>query len=210
MTKRNTKKRFVFEFDSLQMALFFAGALTICLLAFAIGLQVGVKKGKLEFKEAALKKDLRYKIKAPSLLSSNKKKNKLKSTKKPAPSPAPSIETVIAASAEKKSVKKIVRTSPSTSTSKKAVKPTVKESELQKKGRYFIQVAAFRDAADAENEASKLNKKGYKTLIVKAEIPNKGTYHRVRLGPFTSLKKAKSFAAKLEKKENISTYIAKD
>ena len=75
---KKTEKKFFFEFDSLQMVLFFAGLLTICLLAFAVGLKVGVKKGKEELIAQAKKKDLRYKIKAPSLLSENKKTNKVK------------------------------------------------------------------------------------------------------------------------------------
>lgn len=41
-------------------------------------------------------------------------------------------------------------------------------------------------------------------------MPGKGTYHRVRLGPFKSLDKAKAFALKFEKKEKVSTYIPID
>lgn len=196
------------------MTLFFAGLLTICLLAFAVGLKVGVKKGKAELSAEVQKKDLRYKIKAPSLLKANKEPKKVKVEKKK----APSIETVIAASADNKSIsgaegkaeKQIARKAPPKATVKKTVKKTIKKEKVNKKGGYFVQVAAFRAAGDAKNEAKKLSQKGYKTIIVKAEIPGKGTYHRVRLGPFASLDEAKAFALKFEKKEKVSTYIPAD
>ncbi len=211
---KKTEKKFFFEFDNLQMALFFAGLLTICLLAFAVGLKVGVKKGKEELIAEARKKDLRYKIKAPSLLNANKKPKKVKVEKKK----TPSIETVIAASADKKSLsasegkteKQIARKAPSKAAVKKAVKKTLKKEKIDKKGGYYVQVAAFRAAGDAKTEAKKLSQKGYKTVIVKADVPGKGTYHRVRIGPFASLKEAKTFAAKFEKKEKVSTYIPAD
>jgi cell division septation protein DedD len=211
---KKTNKKFFFEFDNLQMTLFFAGLLTICLLAFAVGLKVGVKKGKEELGVEAQKKDLRYKIKAPSLLNADKKPKKVKVEKKK----VPSIEMVIAASADKKSLsgaerkaeKQIARKTPSKTAVKKTVKKTLKKEKSNKKGGYFVQVAAFRAAGDAKSRAAKLSKKGYKTVIVEADVPGKGTYHRVRLGPFNSLEEAKSFAIKFEKKENVSTYIPAD
>ncbi len=201
------------------MTLFFAGLLTICLLAFAVGLKVGSKQGKEELIAEAQKKDLRYKIKAPSLLNANKKPKKVKPKKvKVEKKKATSIETVIAASADKKDIsgaagkaeKQIARKSSSKIAVKKAVKKTLKKEKSNKKGGYFVQVAAFRAAGDAKTKAKKLSKKGYKTVIVKAEVPGKGTYHRVRLGPFASLEEAKAFALKFEKKEKVSTYIPLD
>ena len=193
------------------MVLFFVGLLTVCLLSFAVGLKVGVKKGKEELSAEAQKSDLRYKIKAPSLLKANKKPNKVNIEKKK----APSIEAVIAASADKNSLsgaeekaeKQIASKPPSKVALNKTVKKTLKKEKVNKKGGYFVQVAAFRAAGDAESRAKKLSQKGYKTVIVKADVPGKGTYHRVRLGPFASLDEAKAFALKFEKKEKVSTYI---
>jgi cell division septation protein DedD len=213
---KKTEKKFFFEFDNMQMVLFFAGLLTVCLLSFAVGLKVGVKKGKEELSAEAKKNDLRYKIKAPSLLKTNKKPNKVKPNKvNIEKKKAPSIEAVIAASADKKSIsvgeEKTDEQVASKPTSKVALNKTVKKSfkkeKINKKGGYFVQVAAFRAAGDAENRAKKLSQKGYKTVIVKADVPGKGTYHRVRLGPFASLDEAKAFALKFEKKEKVSTYI---
>lgn len=208
---KKTEKKFFFEFDNMQMVLFFVGLLTVCLLSFAVGLKVGVKKGKEELSAEAQKSDLRYKIKAPSLLKANKNPNKVNIEKKK----APSIEAVIAASADKNSLsgaeekaeKQIASKPPSKVALNKTVKKTLKKEKVNKKGGYFVQVAAFRAAGDAESRAKKLSQKGYKTVIVKADVPGKGTYHRVRLGPFASLDEAKAFALKFEKKEKGSTYI---
>ena len=210
---KKTEKKFFFEFDNLQMALFFAGLLTVCLLSFAIGLKIGVKKGREELSAEAKKSDLRYKIKAPSLLKAYNKPKKVR-VEKDNPS---SIETVIAAAVDDKSasgsgkkVEKQIAGNPAKAAVSDTVKKTLKKETINKKRAYFVQVAAFRAAGDAEERAKKLSSKGYKTVIVKADVPGKGTYHRVRLGPFASLNEAKAFALKFEKKEKVSTYIPID
>ena len=70
-----------------------------------------------------------------------------------------------------------------------------------------MQVAAFRDSDDARRQAKELADKGYNVIVIKADIPGKGIWHRVRLGPFETLDEAKSFAIEFERKENIKTYI---
>lgn len=172
---KKTEKKFFFEFDNMQMALFFAGLLTVCLLSFAVGLKIGVKKGREELSAEAQKSDLRYKIKAPSLLKANKNPKKVKVEKKK----APSIEAVIAASADKKSIsvaegeektdKQVASKPPSKVAVNNSVKKIRKKEKINKKGAYFVQVAAFRAAGDAEARAKKLSQKGYKTIIVKAD-----------------------------------------
>jgi len=212
-TMKNTEKKFFFEFDNLQMALFFAGLLTVCLLSFAVGLKLGVKKGREELSAEAKKSDLRYKIKAPSLLKTDNKPKKLRVEK----DNPPSIEKVIAAAVDDKGAsgseektEKQIAVNPAKAAANKTVKEALKKERINKKRAYFVQVAAFRAAGDAEERVKKLSGKGYKAVIVKADVPGKGTYHRVRLGPFSSLDEAKAFALKFEKKEKVSTYIPAD
>ena len=197
------------------MALFIAGLLIVCMLAFAVGLKVGVKNYKEEISVEAQKKDLRYKIKAPSLLAKEEpervKPERVKIEK-------PSIETVIEAASEKKALsgtdekagKEIAGKGPSGAKPKEKVKDLPEKGKIDKKGGYFVQVAAFRAEADAQKRVKKLSQKGYKAVIVKADVPGKGTYHRVRIGPFAALDEAKAFALKFEKKEKVSTYIPAD
>jgi cell division septation protein DedD len=55
---------------------------------------------------------------------------------------------------------------------------------------YAVQVAARRSLDDAKREASEVTRRysalfgGTRPYIVKADVPGKGTYYRVRFGPF--------------------------
>lgn len=50
---------------------------------------------------------------------------------------------------------------------------------------YLIQAGAFPNAEDADNLKARLALMGYEASILAVDIPNKGTWHRVRLGPYT-------------------------
>jgi cell division protein FtsN len=66
---------------------------------------------------------------------------------------------------------------------------TVTEKEIKenamtvKKDSYFLQVGAFPDEADADNMKAKLALQGFEAVVQTATIPEKGVYHRVRVGP---------------------------
>lgn len=49
---------------------------------------------------------------------------------------------------------------------------------------YFLQVGAFQKAADADNLKAKLALSGLEAGVQEVSIPDKGTMHRVRVGPF--------------------------
>lgn len=49
---------------------------------------------------------------------------------------------------------------------------------------FFLQVGAFQKAADADNLKAKLALTGLETSVQEVSIPDKGTMHRVRVGPF--------------------------
>jgi cell division protein FtsN len=49
---------------------------------------------------------------------------------------------------------------------------------------FFLQVGAFQKAADADNLKAKLALTGLETTVQEVNIPEKGTMHRVRVGPF--------------------------
>jgi cell division protein FtsN len=52
------------------------------------------------------------------------------------------------------------------------------------KDKFFVQAGSFSNEGDAEKLKAKLALLGMEASLQKADIPNKGTYHRVRLGPF--------------------------
>ncbi len=49
---------------------------------------------------------------------------------------------------------------------------------------YYLQAGAFPNAEDADNLKARLALMGYEASIQTAEIPDKGVWHRVRLGPY--------------------------
>ena len=70
---------------------------------------------------------------------------------------------------------------------------TVTEQEINdnaltvKKDSYFLQVGAFTDEADADNMKAKLALQGFEAVVQTATIPDKGVWHRVRVGPLSDI-----------------------
>ena len=62
----------------------------------------------------------------------------------------------------------------------------VKESAV-KKDNYFLQVGAFQNEADADNMKAKLALQGFEAVVQTATIPEKGVWHRVRVGPLNDI-----------------------
>jgi cell division protein FtsN len=52
---------------------------------------------------------------------------------------------------------------------------------------YYIQVGSFQNPADADNHKAQLAIIGLESSVEPTTIPDKGTWYRVRVGPFTKL-----------------------
>jgi cell division protein FtsN len=50
----------------------------------------------------------------------------------------------------------------------------------------YLQVGAFQKRADADNLRARLAMLGFEAGVVAGEVPDKGTMHRVRVGPFAN------------------------
>jgi len=55
------------------------------------------------------------------------------------------------------------------------------------RGVYFIQAGAFQNPADADNQKAKIAILGFESSVEPTTLPDKGTWYRVRLGPYTTL-----------------------
>jgi cell division protein FtsN len=70
---------------------------------------------------------------------------------------------------------------------------TVTEQEVKnnsltvKKDNYFLQIGAFQNEADADNMKAKLALQGFEAVVQTATIPEKGVWHRVRVGPLSDI-----------------------
>lgn len=82
----------------------------------------------------------------------------------------------VKASAPKESAVKTAAPKPATTAEPKAeaMKPA------------WLQVGAFKDEGDADNLKAKLALLGVESRILTSDVPDKGIWHRVRVGPFNS------------------------
>ncbi len=78
---------------------------------------------------------------------------------------------------------------------------TAKQSEAR--GKYTVQIASYKQEEDARKLAEKLQSKGYEVYITEAQVPSKGTWHRVRIGAYASKNKAKNYGSNLAKNEPL-------
>ncbi len=83
-------------------------------------------------------------------------------------------------------------------------------SPKKQPARYTIQIAAVKDRSTAEALTDRLKRKGYPVFILPHVIPKRGTWYRVRVGHFTKREAAQEMASQLSRKEDLTTYIAKE
>ena len=74
--------------------------------------------------------------------------------------------------------------------SEKELKDAAKAAKSQPeaaRGVYFIQAGSFQNPADADNQKAKIAIFGFESSVEPTVLPDKGTWYRVRLGPYTTL-----------------------
>lgn len=64
---------------------------------------------------------------------------------------------------------------------------------------YFLQVGAFQTEEEADNMKAKLALLGLEAVVQTATVPDKGVWHRVRVGPYTDLDQIAKARAELTK-----------
>lgn len=65
-----------------------------------------------------------------------------------------------------------------------AAPPAAAPADTLGSGKLFLQAGAFQKAADAENLKARLAMLGFEAAVLEVEVPEKGTMHRVRVGPY--------------------------
>lgn len=73
--------------------------------------------------------------------------------------------------------------------------------------RYVIQVKAFRNESEAQAFQAQLLGKGHRATLSTIEVPGKGTFYRIRLGPFPTVDLAKAAQRKFEQAEGHATIL---
>jgi cell division protein FtsN len=87
--------------------------------------------------------------------------------------------------------------------------------EAQKKGStaapkeaFFLQAGAFQSSADADNLKARLALLGIEASVQAISLPDKGVWHRVRVGPYTSVEELTRTRDTL-KQNGVSTSLIK-
>jgi cell division protein FtsN len=62
---------------------------------------------------------------------------------------------------------------------------------------YFIQAGSFQNPAEADNQKARLAILGFESSVEPANLPDKGTWYRVRLGPYSKVEEINKVRATL-------------
>jgi DedD protein len=76
-------------------------------------------------------------------------------------------------------------------------------------GGWQLQVSSYRTSAEAEAFATQLRARGHKAHVQKAEIPSRGTWYRVKVGPFSTQQEANRYRSSFEAKEKMPGFVVK-
>jgi cell division septation protein DedD len=73
--------------------------------------------------------------------------------------------------------------------------------------RYAVQVAAFKEAAQAQALAERLSSRGYPEVRVFEAAPGRGAAYRVRAGSYAERDSADALARRLEAEEKFKVLV---
>ena len=75
--------------------------------------------------------------------------------------------------------------------------------------RYYLQAGAFQNPADADNLKAQLALLGVEAVIQTSDVPDKGIFHRVRIGPFGTMSDVERTRGLLAQ-NNLPTTLVKE
>jgi cell division septation protein DedD len=93
----------------------------------------------------------------------------------------------------------------------RAAKPAAAASatDAKNKGKYTLQLSSFQDRAEADAFAAKVSAAGYKPYVIQSDVPDRGSFFRVRLGAYGSHEEAIAAKADFETKQHIIAYVTR-
>lgn len=74
-------------------------------------------------------------------------------------------------------------------------------------GGYQLQVASFKDQAEADRFAEALRRRGHRAHRQAAYVGDRGLWHRVRVGPFETKVEAERYRVAFERAEKMTTFL---
>lgn len=88
-----------------------------------------------------------------------------------------------------------------------AVPENVRPAAAGHAGAFTLQVVSYRTREEAELFADALRGRGHEAFTARVELPGRGAFFRVRIGPFTSRVAAERYRATFEREEGMNTYV---
>ncbi|HEY8088904.1 MAG TPA: SPOR domain-containing protein [Polyangiaceae bacterium] len=74
-------------------------------------------------------------------------------------------------------------------------------------GGYQLQVSSFRTQGEAQGFADQLRARTHKAYVVEAHVPGRGTWFRVRIGPFQTKNAVTAYRTSFEAREHVVPFI---
>lgn len=74
-------------------------------------------------------------------------------------------------------------------------------------GAFTLQVVSYETRDAADSFAGMLRSRGHKSFVTQAEVPGRGRFFRVRVGPFTTRREAEQYQARFEADEHMHTIV---
>jgi cell division septation protein DedD len=76
-----------------------------------------------------------------------------------------------------------------------------------REGGYQLQVSSFRTQTEADQFATQLRARNHKAYVMEAHVPGRGTWYRVRIGPFPTQHAAAAYRGSFEGREHVVPFI---
>jgi cell division septation protein DedD len=76
-------------------------------------------------------------------------------------------------------------------------------------GEYTIQVISYQHPTDANVFADGLRARGHHAFVMAADIPDRGRFYRVRIGPFETQREADAYRRDFEDQERMNTLVVR-
>ena len=77
-------------------------------------------------------------------------------------------------------------------------------------GEFTLQVISYDSPEPSRAFAEGLRAKGHAAFVVAADIPERGRYYRVRIGPFKNRFQADAYRRKFETEEQMNTFVVRE
>jgi DedD protein len=74
-------------------------------------------------------------------------------------------------------------------------------------GGYQLQVSSFRSQAEANQFSDQLRARGHMSHVLEAHVTGRGTWYRVRVGPFQTQQAAAAYRSSFEAKEHVVPFV---